>query len=365
MRAKIRKFALSKTRQIMVFNIEDKVRFLNDVGGGVITRIINPQTVMVQTDDGFEVPTAISELVKANPDNEKRIVPQDEIVVKPAALVTKSNKGEFAAQLKNMAAKEVVETETIPLQLAIVPKRTSTANDLSYSIQLINEGDMDILYTFHSESVGMLQLIDKGSLEAGVLVELCVMEQKDLISFAALHLQILFFADSSYSYPDPLCFTLSLGGINLQQKQLFKANQYFDEAALILPITDNRFSRATYLSGGKAKIKANFEGTTPKPIKQETPDVEEIDLHIDEILDNYSQMSPSEILDVQMARFRTTLEGAINSKTKRIVFIHGVGNGKLKFDLRKALEQDYPRLSFQDASFAEYGYGATMVMLRK
>ena len=349
----------------MIFNIGDKVRFLNDVGGGSITRIINPQTVMVETEDGFEVPTAINELVKTNPDNEKRIAPQEDIIIKPAALVTKSNKGEFAAQLKNMAAKEVEVADVIPLQLAIVPKRTSTANELSYTLQLINEGDMDILYTFHSESTGLLQLLDKGSLESGILIELCILEQKELLSYSALHLQLLSFSNKSYNYPDPLCFTLSLGGINLQQKQLFKANAYFDEQALILPITDNRFSRATYLSGGKTKIKSNFEGNTPKPLKQESTDLEEIDLHIDEILDSYNHLAPVEILEVQMARFRTTLEGAINGKTKRIVFIHGVGNGKLKFDLRKALEHDYPRLSFQDASFAEYGYGATMVIVKK
>ncbi len=349
----------------MVFNIGDKVRFLNDVGGGSITRIITPQTVMVLTDDGFEVPTAINELVKANPEAEKKIAPQDELVIKPLPLITKNNKGEFAAQLKQMAEKEVKVVENIPLQLAIVPKRISTSNELSYSIQLINEGQMDVLYTLHSESVGLLQYIDKGSLESGILVEMCMLQQNQLLDLAALHLQILLFGSSTYSYPDPICFTLSLGGINLQQKQLFKANAYFDEPALLLPVTDNRFSRATYLSDGKTKIKSNSETKTPKIIKQETPDVEEIDLHIDEILDNYNHLTPVEILDAQMARFRTALELAINGKTRRIVFIHGVGNGKLKFDLRKALEHDYPRLSFQDASFAEYGYGATMVMLKK
>jgi dsDNA-specific endonuclease/ATPase MutS2 len=58
------------------------------------------------------------------------------------------------------------------------------------------------------------------------------------------------------------------------------------------------------------------------------------------------------------------LEGAIKSKVKRIVFIHGVGNGKLKFELRKLLDTTYAKLRYQDASFKEYGYGATLVMLK-
>jgi hypothetical protein len=48
---------------------------------------------------------------------------------------------------------------------------------------------------------------------------------------------------------------------------------------------------------------------------------------------------------------------------RKIVFIHGVGNGKLKLEIRRSLDRDYPQLKYQDASFQEYGYGATMVIL--
>jgi dsDNA-specific endonuclease/ATPase MutS2 len=50
-------------------------------------------------------------------------------------------------------------------------------------------------------------------------------------------------------------------------------------------------------------------------------------------------------------------------KSKKIVFIHGVGNGKLKHELRRILDAEYKNLRYQDASFKEYGFGATMVLL--
>lgn len=37
-------------------NIGDKVKFLNETGGGVITKFIDPETVLVRIEDGFEVP---------------------------------------------------------------------------------------------------------------------------------------------------------------------------------------------------------------------------------------------------------------------------------------------------------------------
>ena len=44
-------------------NIGDKVRFLNDVGGGVISGFQGRDTVLVQDEDGFDIPVLRSECV--------------------------------------------------------------------------------------------------------------------------------------------------------------------------------------------------------------------------------------------------------------------------------------------------------------
>ena len=46
------------------------------------------------------------------------------------------------------------------------------------------------------------------------------------------------------------------------------------------------------------------------------------------------------------------------------MFIHGVGNGTLKTELRKALGIEYKKLTYHDASFKEYGYGATLIIIK-
>ncbi len=48
-------------------NIGDKVRFLNEVGGGVVVKIINANTVSVRRDDGFEIPTPVRECIVVKP----------------------------------------------------------------------------------------------------------------------------------------------------------------------------------------------------------------------------------------------------------------------------------------------------------
>ena len=63
--------------------------------------------------------------------------------------------------------------------------------------------------------------------------------------------------------------------------------------------------------------------------------------------------------------FRKELESSITQKVKKIVFIHGLGNGTLKFEVRRILDDEYKFLTYQDASFKEYGFGATLVILKK
>jgi dsDNA-specific endonuclease/ATPase MutS2 len=95
-----------------------------------------------------------------------------------------------------------------------------------------------------------------------------------------------------------------------------------------------------------------------------SPDLVEIDLHIHELLEDTRGLANHEMLEVQLGRFRNELETAIAIGTRRIVFIHGIGNGTLKQELRKELSTKYKKYYFQDASFKEYGYGATMVILK-
>jgi len=86
----------------------------------------------------------------------------------------------------------------------------------------------------------------------------------------------------------------------------------------------------------------------------------EIDLHLK------PAQSPADVIERQISRFRGELEGAIRRGEKEIIFIHGVGSGRLKEELRMILKEEYPSCVYQDAPFSRYGFGgATLVTIRK
>jgi len=86
----------------------------------------------------------------------------------------------------------------------------------------------------------------------------------------------------------------------------------------------------------------------------------EVDLHL-----KPGYGSP-DATDRQLARFRGELDSAIRSGAREIVFIHGAGSGRLRDEIRRIIEEDYPLCSCSDARFSRYGYGgATLVTIKK
>ena len=62
--------------------------------------------------------------------------------------------------------------------------------------------------------------------------------------------------------------------------------------------------------------------------------------------------------------FRRTLEEYKKNKGQKLIFIHGKGEGVLRRAIVHELNYRYKQYPYQDASFREYGYGATQVTIK-
>ena len=90
----------------------------------------------------------------------------------------------------------------------------------------------------------------------------------------------------------------------------------------------------------------------------------EVDLHITELLDNTNGLSNADMLNYQLEKFHEVLAKYAANKGQKIVFIHGKGDGVLRKAIEKELKTKYKQYYYQDASFREYGFGATMVTIK-
>jgi len=88
----------------------------------------------------------------------------------------------------------------------------------------------------------------------------------------------------------------------------------------------------------------------------------EVDLHIHQLVNNHTNMSNYDMLTLQLETANRQLDFAISKRIKRIVFIHGMGEGVLRAEL-EFLFKRYDNIKFYAADFQKYGQGAVEVYI--
>jgi hypothetical protein len=111
---------------------------------------------------------------------------------------------------------------------------------------------------------------------------------------------------------------------------------------------------------GKETSKEGAGEKTKDPLYADKNKIE-IDLHIQELDENFPSKDPLEIMEFQLQVFRKRLESAILDGVSDMIFIHGVGNGKLKKCIHKELKEHPVVSKYEEANPQQYGYGATRV----
>lgn len=344
----------------MEFRIGDKVKFLNEEGQGVVTRIIDKKLVGVMIDEGFELPVLKNELLKIEDHTDMRQFAEPEELEEETA--------QQSFQQPDIT-EEIKDETRFSVFLAFVPQDAENPGNSSFKLYLINDSNYSIYYMLsYKDNEGYSNYLESDQLENNTKVEITSLENNDLNEWNQLDLQAIAFRKGRYRALSPLHASWKLNHAAFHKTGSFTGNDFFHENAMVRDMALKPIEKAIgELSKEEVNtiIKEKERQSSAKKYKSPKvkEDILEVDLHIQELVDDYKNLSNAEMLEIQMGRFQTTLEGAIKSRTKKIVFIHGVGNGRLKHEIRKTIDRKYPRSRYQDASFKEYGYGATMVII--
>ena len=210
-----------------------------------------------------------------------------------------------------------------------------------------------------------------GTLESDTTIHITEISADDLKNVKSIRFDIVFFKKGAYLPHEPISYVLKTDEFYLTDPVNYVTNPYFDEKALIYNISEEHLMNE--IENVASDLQKQFEiqkkqvdaPSLPVPPKKTAEtDTEEVDLHIEQLVDyDPKKLSQAEMLDIQMAKFNAALEEAIRNRKKRIIFIHGVGKGRLRLEIQRILNKKYPKLRYQDASFKEYGFGATLVMI--
>jgi hypothetical protein len=348
----------------------DKVRFLNEVGGGTVSKITASGMVHVMDDDGFEIPVRATDIV---------VVGRDEYADTSSAISLKdelSARNSVVEKVKPVVVQpvaDVIDSDDYELLLAFVPEDQSNPTDCNLNLYFINDSSFYCSYIVsYRTKTGAMKLLGQNTVAPDTKEFLCAVDKVDFNSKLNLSIAAFMFKHKEYRHYPPEQVNVDLNPLKFVKKNVFTENDFFDEKAYILkiavssvPETKMEIAIDPQELEKAIKQKDPVTPTTETAPKRKSDVVEEIDLHIEALLDDTRGLDNGQILEIQKARFVIALESGFTAKTKKMEFIHGVGNGKLKHEIRRLLDTQYVGLvRYYDASFQEYGFGATMVILR-
>lgn len=348
-----------------MLKVGDKVKFLNDVGGGVITSFVSKKVVNVENEDGFEIPVLLTELVKVVDFSA------------PPTYSGDSRQGIAEPKAEQKSSKRVIAPTVIKgnddpkFYFAFHPKDQTNPLNSEIEMHLINDSNFILLYHFSTFDGSEYKTVDFGELEPNTKTYLDGIAQSDLSDLPKFWFRIIPILKNSKDLYDPITKEISVQPMKFYKDKSFEKNEFFKGNAMIFSLITSELSESIERitdKDFKKVVNAKDKDHRPKeeaPKKKRSKDIVEIDLHIDELIDSTTGLSNKEILEIQMDRFESEIQLAIKNGNKRIVFIHGVGNGVLKNEVNRELKRKYKKYDHQDASFKEYGFGATMVILKR
>lgn len=365
--------------------IGDKVRFVSETGGGIIAGFKGNNIVLVEDEDGFEIPTPINDIVvvdtndyniaKVNTRDFDKGDAENRTVRKHENMLQKKEEEEAEIERPvtfKAAPQERRGGDTINLKLAFVPQDAKQLSISEFDAYLINDSNYAIAYTYLCGENNSWKLRMNGVLEPNTKENLETFGYSALEEIGKVMVQGIAYKENKPFLAKPAFQVQTrIDKTKFYKENAFKENDFFDEPALIYDIVvDDKPVRELFTDAEELKKAMKQKLALDEPHKKTSPvsrnknGITEVDLHIKALLDNTDNMSNADMLNYQLDTFRKVMDENKKFTGRKIVFIHGKGDGVLRNAILKELRHSYRSCQYQDASFREYGFGATMVIIK-
>lgn len=391
--------------------IGDKVRFLSETGGGRISGFQGKNIVLVEDEDGFEIPTLVSEVIVVadSSETEKQIAKAEKQQQASSQPDNRSIKQRLADNENDEyddtpddpsvnftpPVKEREEGELLSIYVGFVPIDEKQITQTKFEAYLINDSNYFIAYNYLFKNGEEWQAESSGEIEPNTKFLLNEFSHTDLNSMLNIAVQLIAYKrKKTFKIKPAIDSRFKLDATKFYKQNSFRENDFFEHSAIIYPIVEADKIIHQFEINADAIKESMLTTLKPEPAKPQTAPARKanttrqekrypseqsksakvkqilrddkvvIDLHIEQLLETTVGMNSTDILEYQLDVFRSTLEQYKNKPGQKLIFIHGKGEGVLRHALIHELNYKYKHFRYQDASFREYGYGATQVTIR-
>lgn len=378
--------------------IGDKVRFLSEVGGGRVSGFQGKDIVLVEDEDGFEIPTSVHDVV---------VVEQDDYAMGKmisAKMEAQQKAEEHAATELHQDSRSIMSilndhdeqtdmhvdeydaadreiTFRAPVQereggnklsayLAFVPVDIKEITHTRFETYIVNDSNYYIHYSYLVAEGNAWTLKSVGEVEPNTKLFIEEFGREVLNDMGRIGVQLTAYKkDKPFLLKPAIDVQFRIDPVKFYKLHVFEENEFFEQPSLLFTIVDNdEVARPLVVDSKRLKEQMYKDekiiAHEGKKKRQKDDGTLVIDLHADELLETTAGMNAADILHYQLDVFKKTMDENKKKKGQKIVFIHGKGEGVLRHALVHELNYRYKSCTYQDASFQEYGYGATQVTIK-
>ena len=378
--------------------IGDKVRFLSEVGGGRVSGFQGKDIVLVEDEDGFEIPTSVHDVVVVEQDDyamgkmiSAKMEAQQKAEEHAATELHQDSRSiksilndhdeqtdmhvdEYDAADREITFRAPVKEREggnkLSAYLAFVPVDIKEITHTRFETYIVNDSNYYIHYSYLVAEGNAWTLKSVGEVEPNTKLFIEEFGREVLNDMGRIGVQLTAYKkDKPFLLKPAIDVQFRIDPVKFYKLHVFEENEFFEQPSLLFSIVDNdEVARPLVVDSKRLKEQMYKDekiiAHEGKKKRQKDDGTLVIDLHADELLETTAGMNAADILHYQLDVFKKTMDENKKKKGQKIVFIHGKGEGVLRHALVHELNYRYKSCIYQDASFQEYGYGATQVTIK-
>lgn len=378
--------------------IGDKVRFLSEVGGGRVSGFQGKDIVLVEDEDGFEIPTSVRDVVVVEQDDyamgkmiSAKMEAQQKAEEHAATELHQDSRSiksilndhdeqtdmhvdEYDAADREITFRAPVQEREggnkLSAYLAFVPVDIKEITHTRFETYIVNDSNYYIHYSYLVAEGNAWTLKSVGEVEPNTKLFIEEFCREVLNDMGRIGVQLTAYKkDKPFLLKPAIDVQFRIDPVKFYKLHVFEENEFFEQPSLLFTIVDNdEVARPLVVDSKRLKEQMYKDekiiAHEGKKKRQKDDGTLVIDLHADELLETTAGMNAADILHYQLDVFKKTMDENKKKKGQKIVFIHGKGEGVLRHALVHELNYRYKSCTYQDASFQEYGYGATQVTIK-
>lgn len=354
----------------MVFSIGMKVRLIHTGDEGVIDEMLEYDLVAVRLSDGEVIPVSIDALERSS----------EVAASKVKAKIVQGKKKVESLPLQPLPIdSQYMVLKPQGLQLAFDPVARADGSTDYYRIYLINDTQQNFLYqlSLHLDKRGVWNT--QGRLGPRTMIETGNLQYSELNNNAEVHIENWRLLPDGKGTGGKLARELKL-----KPTQFFKkitTAPYLNRQVYLYQLFTPKEMAEKEASPKQQSPKESLQAYTSREAKQKSSNSQwfnlqemphevwemaafknEIDLHIQSLLEDPGSVPRKQILSTQLYHFDRFMRDAIRIGVDRVFVIHGIGEGKLREEINTRLSAMEEVKSFKNEYHARYGYGATEVL---